>query len=66
MTVFAGAVGQVSSGSPELGATNVAFQPFTNTWSLSTPAQQVSLLDPTALQRLAIIATVKTESLPDV
>src|SRR5712664_622892 len=58
MTVFAGAVGQVSSGSPELGATNVAFQPFTNTAVSFNPAlNQVSLLDPTALQRLAIIDT---------
>ena len=58
MTVFAGATGQVSSGSPELGATNVAFQPFTNTAvSLNPALNQVSLLDPTALQRLAIIST---------
>src|SRR6266404_1573190 len=58
MTVFAGAVGQVSSGSPELGATNVAFQPFSNTAVSFNPLlNQVSLLDPTALQRLAIIAT---------
>src|SRR6266446_4191253 len=61
MTVFAGAVGQVSSGSPELGATNVAFQPFTNTAVSFNPAlNQVSLLDPTALQRLAIIDTNQT------
>ncbi len=58
MTVFAGAVGQVSSGSPELGATNVAFQPFTNTAvSFNPMLNQVSLLDPTALQRLAIVST---------
>jgi len=58
MTVFAGAVGQVSSGSPELGATNVAFQPFTNTAVSFNPLlNQVSLLDPTALQRLAIVST---------
>src|SRR5467141_1801582 len=58
MTVFAGATGQVSSGSPELGATNVAFQPFTNTAvSLNPSLNQLSLLDPTALQRLAIIDT---------
>ena len=58
MTVFAGAVGQVSSGSPELGATNVAFQPFTNTaLSLNPIRNEVSLLDPTALQRLAIVST---------
>ena len=58
MTVFAGAVGRVSSGSPELGATNAAFQPFTNTAVSFNPLlNQVSLLDPTALQRLAIIST---------
>src|SRR6267378_471395 len=51
MTLFAGATGQVSSGSPELGATNVAFQPFTNTAVSFNPVlNQVSLLDPTALQ----------------
>jgi len=61
MTVFAGAIGQVSSGSPELGATNVAFQPFTNTAVSFNPAlNQVSLLDPTALQRLGIIDTNQT------
>src|SRR6266436_213253 len=61
MTVFAGAVGQVSSGSPELGATNVAFQPFTNTAvSFNPMLNQVSLLDPTALQRLAIVSTGQT------
>ncbi len=63
MTVFAGAVGQVSSGSPELGATNVAFQPFTNTAVSFNPLRnEVSLLDPTALQRLAIVATHSTAS----
>jgi len=61
MTVFAGAVGLVSSGSPELGATNVAFQPFTNTALSQNPLRnEVSLLDPTALQRLAIISTGQT------
>ena len=61
MTVFAGAVGQVSSGAPELGATNVAFQPFTNTALSFNPLRnEVSLLDPTALQRLAIISTGQT------
>src|SRR6266446_3297777 len=58
MTVFAGAVGLVASGSPELGATNVAFQPFTNTAVSFNPLlKQVSLLDPAALQRLAIVST---------
>jgi DNA-binding beta-propeller fold protein YncE len=63
MTVFAGAIGQVNSGSPELGATGVAFQPFTNTTvSLNPLRNEVSLLDPSALQRLAIIATGQTAS----
>ena len=58
MSVFVGAVGQVASGSPELGATNVAFQPFSNTAVSFNPLlNQVSLLDPTALQRLAIVST---------
>ena len=58
MTLFKLTVGQVSTGSPELGATDVAFQPFTNTVvSLNALRNEVSLLDPAALQRLAIVAT---------
>jgi DNA-binding beta-propeller fold protein YncE len=58
MTLFKLTVGQVSTGSPELGATNVAFQPFTNTAvSLNALRNEVSLLDPGASQRLAIVAT---------
>jgi DNA-binding beta-propeller fold protein YncE len=61
MSLFAGATGQVSTGSPELGATNVAFQPFTNTAvSFNALRNEVSLLDPTALQRLQIISTGQT------
>jgi DNA-binding beta-propeller fold protein YncE len=61
MSLFAGATGQVSTGSPELGATNVAFQPFTNTAvSFNALRNEVSLLDPTALQRLQIIPTGQT------
>jgi DNA-binding beta-propeller fold protein YncE len=61
MTLFVNAVGQVSTGSPELGATNVAFQPFTNTAvSFNALRNEVSLLDPTYLQRLAIISTGQT------
>jgi len=58
MTLFVGTTGQVSTGSPELGATDVAFQPFTNTVvSLNALRNEVSLLDPAALQRLQIIPT---------
>lgn len=61
MSLFAGATGQVSTGSPELGATDVAFQPFTNTAvSFNALRNEVSLLDPTALQRLQIIPTGQT------
>lgn len=61
MTLFVNGIGQVSTGSPELGATNVAFQPFTNTAvSFNALRNEVSLLDPTALQRLQIIPTGQT------
>ncbi|OLB35094.1 MAG: hypothetical protein AUH11_15840 [Acidobacteria bacterium 13_2_20CM_57_17] len=67
MTLFAGATGQVGTGSPELGATAVAFQPFSNTALSFNPKAgpplgqnatgQVSLLDPSLLQRAAIVNT---------
>lgn len=58
MTLFAGATGPVSTGSPELGATDVAFQPFSNTAvSFNPKLNQVSLLDPSLLQRAAIVST---------
>jgi len=67
MTLFAGATGQVTTGSPELGATAVAFQPFSNTALSFNPKAgpplgqnatgQVSLLDPSLLQRAAIVNT---------
>jgi DNA-binding beta-propeller fold protein YncE len=58
MSLFVGATGSVSTGSAELGATTVAFQPFTNTAvSFNPKRNEVSLLDPTALQRLAIVPT---------
>jgi DNA-binding beta-propeller fold protein YncE len=61
MSLFVGATGQVSTGAPELGATNVAFQPFTNTAvSFNALRNEVSLLDPTASQRLQIIPTGQT------
>jgi DNA-binding beta-propeller fold protein YncE len=57
-TLFAGATGQVTTGAPELGATDMAFQPFTNTAVSFNPLRnEVSLLDPTISQRLAIVPT---------
>ena len=63
LTLFAGATGSVTTGPPELGATTVAFQPFTNTAVSFNPNpqfNQVSLIDPSASQRLAIIPTGQT------
>ncbi len=58
MTLFSGATGQVTTGSPELGAETVAFQPFSNTAvSFNPRTNQVSLLDPSLLQRPAIVTT---------
>jgi len=58
MTLFAGATGAVFSGSPELGAADVAFQPFSNTAvSFNPKRNEVSLLDPSLLQRAAIVPT---------
>jgi DNA-binding beta-propeller fold protein YncE len=58
MTLVLGATGLVTTGAPELGATNVAFQPFSNTAvSFNPQLNQVSLLDPSNLQRLAIVPT---------
>ncbi|PYU52526.1 MAG: hypothetical protein DMG48_04385 [Acidobacteria bacterium] len=58
MTLFVGATGQVGTGSPELGADDVAFQPLSNTAvSFNPKLNQVSLLDPSLLQRAAIVST---------
>ncbi len=58
MTVFSEATGQVTTGSPELGAETVAFQPFSNTAvSFNPRTNEVSLLDPSLLQRPAIVTT---------
>jgi hypothetical protein len=60
-TLFLGATGLVTTGAPELGATNTAFQPFTNTGlSFNPQLNQVSLLNPTTLLRLAIVPTAQT------
>src|SRR6266446_5120599 len=58
MTLFAGATGQVGTGSPELGGADVTFQPFSNTAvSFNPKLNQVSLLDPSLLQRAALVST---------
>jgi DNA-binding beta-propeller fold protein YncE len=58
MTLFAESTGQVSTGAPELGATTVAFQPFSNTAiSFNPKTNEVSLLDPSLSQRPAIVTT---------
>jgi DNA-binding beta-propeller fold protein YncE len=61
MSLFSEETGQVSTGSPELGAADVAFQPFSNTAvSFNPKTNEVSLLDPTLLQRPAIVTTGQT------
>ena len=61
MSLFSKATGQVSTGSPELGAETVAFQPFSNTAvSFNPRTNEVSLLDPSLLQRPAIVSTGQT------
>lgn len=47
--------------SPELGTTEVAYQPFTNTVvSLNSSLNQISLLNPASSQRVTIIPTGQT------
>ena len=61
MSLFAEATGQVGTGAPELGAETVAFQPFSNTAvSFNPRTNEVSLLDPSLLQRPAIVTTGQT------
>src|SRR6266705_2495918 len=61
MALFSEETGQVSTGSPELGAADVAFQPFSNTAvSFNPRTNEVSLLDPSLLQRPAIVTTGQT------
>jgi hypothetical protein len=63
MSLFQGATGPIFSGSPELGAADTAFQPFSNTaLSFNPKLNEVSLLDPSLLQRAAIIKTGQTGS----
>jgi DNA-binding beta-propeller fold protein YncE len=58
ITLFAGVTGSASTGSPEIGAATVAFQPFTNTaLSFNSKRNEISLLDPSLLQRSKIVST---------
>jgi len=61
MTVFIGATGSIGTGAPELGADTTAFQPFTNTaLSFNSRRNEISLLDPSLLQRIRIVPTGQT------
>lgn len=60
ISLFSEATGVVTGGiPPESGVADVAFQPFTNTALAFNPTlNEVSLLDPTLLQRAAIVHTL--------
>jgi DNA-binding beta-propeller fold protein YncE len=58
MSLFSEETGPASTGVGELGAAQVAFQPFTNTAvSFNPNTNEVSLLDPSLSQRPAIVTT---------
>ena len=62
ISLFAGTTGTPTTGvPPESGGADVAFQPFTNTaLSFNPTLNEVSLLDPVLLVRLAIVKTLGT------
>ncbi len=61
MSLFSEETGPASTGVPELGLAEVAFQPFTNTAVAFNPqTNEVSLLDPSLSQRPAIVTTGQT------
>ncbi len=61
MSLFSEETGPASTGVGELGAAQVAFQPFTNTAvSFNPKTNEVSLLDPSLSQRPAIVTTGQT------
>jgi DNA-binding beta-propeller fold protein YncE len=62
ISLFTGITGKPSGSNPsESGVSDVAFQPFTNTaLALNPNLNQVSLLDPSLLQRAAIVPTLGT------
>jgi DNA-binding beta-propeller fold protein YncE len=58
MSLFSEQTGPATTGVPELGVAEVAFQPFTNTAVVFNPkTNEVSLIDPTISQRPAIVTT---------
>lgn len=60
MSIFSGATGTTFSGAPEIGETAVGFQPFSNTAVVFNPTSgvnQISMIDPTLLQRPAFVNT---------
>jgi len=58
MSLFSEETGPATTGAPEIGAAEVAFQPFTNTAvSFNSKSNEVSLLDPSLSQRPAIVTT---------
>ena len=62
MSLFSEETGPASTGLPELGAAEVAFQPFTNTAvSFNPKTNEVSLLDPSPLARTASPALPRRE-----
>src|SRR5713101_7257971 len=61
MSLFSEQTGPATTGLPELGAAEVAFQPFTNTAvSFNPKTNEVSLIDPSISQRPAIVTTGQT------
>lgn len=63
LSLFKDAVGTTNGGAPEIGDAAAGFQPFTNTAVIFNPnsdRNQISFLDPSARQRLAIINTNQT------
>jgi len=61
MSLFSEQTGPATTGLPELGAAEVAFQPFTNTAVLLNPkTNEVSLIDPSISERPAIVTTGQT------
>ncbi len=58
MSLFSEQTGPATTGLPELGAAEVAFQPFTNTAvSFNPKTNEVSLIDPSISERPAIVTT---------
>jgi DNA-binding beta-propeller fold protein YncE len=60
MSLFKDGTGATFTGAPEIGETSVAFQPFSKTAVVFNPSgsfNQISLIDPSILERAAIVKT---------